>query len=102
MRRSAISVICGLTLTVTLTVTAFSGLVSRDTARILLWQCTFLAQGMPRGNIGTPEHPIYEGTPLDFIPVFLGVSLCVPIYSSLIFVILWVVETGRRRQTQSH
>ena len=101
MSRLAISVICGLTLTVTLTVAAFSGVVSRDTARILLWQCTFLAQGMPRGNIGTHERPIYEGTPLNFIPVFVGVPLGVPIYASLTFVILWIVEIVRRRQSRT-
>jgi hypothetical protein len=25
---------------------------------------------LPRGNIGTPEHPAYEGTPLDFLAAF--------------------------------
>lgn len=101
MSRLAVSVICGLILTVSLTAVAFSGVVSRPTARILLWQCMFVAQGMPRGNIGTSEHPVYEGTPLDIIPIFVGVPLGVPIYAFLIYVILWMVETVRRRPSQT-
>ena len=93
--------LCGLILTVTLTAVAFSGSVSRNTARILLWQCMFLAQGMPRGNIGSPEHPIYEGTPLDIIPVFVGVPLGIPIYALLTYVILAMVEKVRRRKTET-
>ena len=79
MSRLAVSVICGLILTVTLTAVAFSGVVSRDTGRILLWQCMFLTQGMPRGNIGTPNILFMKVHLLDIIPVFVGVPLGVPI-----------------------
>ena len=100
MRRLAISVICGLTVTVTLAALAFSEVVSRDTARILLWQCTFLAQGVPHGNIGTPEHPIIEGSPLDLIPVFVGVPLGIPIYALLTYLVLRMVAIVRDRMGQ--
>jgi hypothetical protein len=98
MSRLALSLICGLTITVALTMVVISGVTSRNTSRVLLWQCMILAQGMPRGNIGTPEHPIYEGTPLDFIPVFIGIPLGVPIYASLTYAVLWSVAKLQRHK----
>ena len=55
MKRWLLSVLCGSLITVVLTVIAFSDGTSRETARILLWQVTLLAHGVPHGNIGTAE-----------------------------------------------
>jgi len=42
--------------------------------RLLLWPMDVvgptIGKVLPRGNIGTPEHPVYEGTPLDFVAGF--------------------------------
>jgi hypothetical protein len=41
---------------------------------LLLWPMDVLGPQigkiLPHGNIGTPEHPVYEGTPLDFLAGF--------------------------------
>ena len=52
------------------------------------------------GNIGTPEHPIIEGSPLDLIPVFVGVPLGIPIYALLTYLVLRMVAIVRDRMGQ--
>jgi len=98
MKRLLLSILCGLLITVALTVIAFSNSTSKNTAGILLWQVTLLAQGVPHGNIGTPEHPVYEGSPLDLIPVFVGVPLGIPIYTLVSYASLWFVAKARRKE----
>lgn len=98
MKRWLLSVLCGLLMTGVLTVIAFSEGTSRETARILLWQVTLLARAVPHGNIGTAEHPVYEGSPLDLVPVFVGVPLAVPIYTLATYSGLWTVAKLRRRK----
>ena len=98
MKRWLLSVLCGSLITVVLTVIAFSDGTSRETARILLWQVTLLAHGVPHGNIGTAEHPVYEGSPLDFVPVIVGVPLGIPIYTLGAYAGLWFVATHQRKK----
>ena len=98
MKRWLLAVLCGSLMTVVLTVIAFSDNTSRKTAGILLWQVTLLAQGIPHGNIGTPEHPVYEGSPLDLVPVFVGVPLGIPIYMLVAYPTLWLVAKVRRKK----
>jgi hypothetical protein len=42
--------------------------------KLLLWPVVVLGpqigRFLPHGNIGTPEHPIHEGTPLDLLAGF--------------------------------
>ncbi|MGN2253779.1 hypothetical protein ACFWZ4_10415 [Frateuria sp. GZRe12] len=38
-----------------------------------LWQNTLLQGFAPLGNMGTPEHPVYEGTPLNFLAFLAGI-----------------------------
>ena len=98
MKRWLLAVLCGSLMTVVLTVIAFSDNTSRKTAGILLWQVTLLAQGVPHGNIGTVEHPVYEGSPLDFVPVIVGVPLGIPIYTLVAYGGLWFVSTVQRKK----
>jgi len=98
MKRWLLSALCGSIMTVILTVIAFSDNTSIKTARILLWQVTLLAQGIPHGNIGTPEHPVYEGSPLDLIPIFVGVPLGIPIYTIVAYPALWLVAKVQRKK----
>jgi hypothetical protein len=36
-------------------------------ATALLWQNSLLQSLVPMGNIGSAEHPVYEGSPLNLI-----------------------------------
>jgi hypothetical protein len=63
-------------------------------ARGLLWPNTLLQGLAPLGNIGTPERPIYEGTPLNFLAFLASIPLGLVIYTAAAYVILgW---RGRR------
>jgi hypothetical protein len=85
-------------MTAVLTAVAFSDNTSKETARVLLWQATLLAQGIPHGNIGTLEHPVYEGSPLDLIPVLVSVPLGIPIYTIAAYPAIWLVAKVQKRK----
>jgi hypothetical protein len=57
---------------------------------LLLWPIYLLGPAvgkmLPHGNIGTVEHPVYEGTPLDLLT---GVSLA--IFSILLYPVFTLV-----------
>ena len=63
-------------------------------ASVLLWPNTLLQSLAPLGNIGTPERPIYEGTPLNFLAFFASVPLGFAVYTAAAYVILG--RWGRR------
>ena len=60
----------------------------------LLWQNTLLQGLAPLGNIGTPEHPVYEGTPLNFLAFLASIPLSIIIYSLVAYAALSI---ARRR-----
>ena len=60
----------------------------------LLWQNTLLQGFAPLGNMGTPEHPIYEGTPLNFLAFLASIPLSIIIYSLVAYAALSI---ARRR-----
>lgn len=57
-------------------------------ARALFWQNALLQSMVPLNNIGTPEAPFYEGTPLNCLAFIASVPLGVLIYSFAAYVIL--------------
>jgi hypothetical protein len=58
----------------------------------LLWQNTLLQSFAPLGNMGTPEHPIYEGTPLNFVAFLASVPLGIVVYSVMAYAALSMVR----------
>jgi len=58
----------------------------------LLWQNTLLQSFAPLGNMGTPEHPVYEGTPLNFLAFLVSVPLGIVIYSAIAYAALSMVR----------
>ena len=61
-------------------------------ASFLTWQNTLLQSLAPLGNIGTADHPVYEGTPLNLLAGLLSFPLGFAIYGCAAF--YWL---GRRR-----
>lgn len=49
-------------------------------AQALFWQNGLLQSSIPLHNIGTPEKPIYEGTPLNVLGFLASVPLGFLIY----------------------
>ena len=60
----------------------------------LLWQNTLLQSFAPLGNIGTPEHPVYEGSPLNFLAFLASIPSGIIIYSLVAYAALTM---ARRR-----
>ena len=51
-------------------------------ARLLFWHNEVLQNLIPHHNIGTPENPIYEGTPLNILGFFFSIPLGFAIYGN--------------------
>ncbi len=82
-------VITALTVTLSyLALRAGSELVSE----ILLWPNTVMQSLVPIHNIGKPEQPFYEGTPLNIVAFIASFPLAVLLYGTVAYVFL------RRRQ----
>jgi len=60
----------------------------------LLWQNTLLQSFAPLGNIGTSQHPVYEGTPLNLLAFLASIPSSIIIYSLVAYAVLSV---ARRR-----
>jgi hypothetical protein len=58
----------------------------------LLWQNTLLQSFAPLGNIGTSEHPFYEGSPLNLLAFFTSIPLGIIIYSVMAYAALFMVR----------
>jgi hypothetical protein len=57
-------------------------------ARILLFPATLLLAAGLGPNIGSPEHPIYEFTPVHLIAIMTGLGISALMYSGLIYLYL--------------
>jgi hypothetical protein len=53
---------------------------------------------LPRGNIGTAEHPVYEGTPIDFLVGFALAGFSILLYPVITFVVLTLVARLQARR----
>jgi hypothetical protein len=52
---------------------------------------------VPTHNIGTPEEPLYEGTPMHLLVAIAAVPLCAMFYTLLAYVVLRIGERLYRR-----
>lgn len=72
--------------------------------KVLLWPAYLLGpvigKLLPRGNIGTAEHPVYEGTPIDFLAGFALVGLSILFWPVATFVVLTVVSRIQARRNR--
>lgn len=57
-----------------------------------------VAKMLPRGNIGTVEHPVYEGTPLDLIAGLLLAIFSILLYPVFTVVLLTVASRAQSRR----
>lgn len=58
----------------------------------------FVGRVLPHGNIGTAEHPIMEGTPLDFMAGSLLVLFCVFLYPVATYLFLSLLSRVLRNR----
>jgi len=64
-------------------------------AKVLFWQNSLLQSLAPLGNIGTVEHPVYEGTPLNFLAFLASIPLGFLIYARVAYAALSFVQRRR-------
>lgn len=59
----------------------------------------FVGKLLLHGNIGTAEHPIIEGTPLDFMAGALLIIFCILLYPIVTYLLLSLLfrVLGNRR-----
>ena len=80
----------GLLLTVVFTASAFAAYKAgaKLVARSLLWPNTLLQTLIPCFNIGTPEEPFCEGTPLHVLAFGASEVLSVAVYTSIAYIFI--------------
>jgi hypothetical protein len=61
-------------------------------SEILSWPNTLMQSLVPLHNIGTPEHPFYEGTPVNIAAFFVSFPIGILVYFAVAYVFV------RRRQ----
>ena len=66
---------------------------------ILLLPSALLGSVVPHPNIGKPEHPFYEGTPLDLPAAVIGVAMSA--LMNIVIVHLVVSRLDRSRDGRS-
>ncbi len=93
--RILLAVVVGVVVTAALIGLAFAASSSGlDTlAKVLFWQNSLLQSLAPLGNIGTGEHPVYEGTPLNFLAFLASIPAGIIVYSFLAY---WALHRLRR------
>ena len=96
MRDVAIAAAFGVLLTLLLLAFAVAANAAGhdDVARVLFWPNGFLQGLVGRHNIGTPEDPFYEGTPLNFLAYVASIPFGFVVYGAIAYV---AIRLMRRR-----
>ena len=61
-------------------------------ARAVLAPVPWVVSLVPYHNMGTPERPVYEGTPLHFVAALAAVPLCAALYTAAGYCLLTLVR----------
>lgn len=93
MRDFLICAASGVGITLLLLIAAI--LIDSDFSRVLMWQNSLLQSMTPQVNIGTPEHPIYEGTPLNVLALVASVPLGFLIYGLIAYFTLKAIRRAK-------
>jgi hypothetical protein len=85
--RIFVAVVIGVVVTIVTSAIA-SELGSESAREVLFWPNTVLQYLVPAPNIGTSDHPLYEGTPLNFLAFLISFPFAVGIYGALAYLFL--------------
>jgi hypothetical protein len=56
---------------------------------------------LPHPNIGTADHPVYEGTPLDLLLGLVVTSFCILLYPFVTYLLLSLLSIILRRKRKT-
>jgi hypothetical protein len=96
VKRTFLALLAGIAITA-VALTVFIQSRGNAISLIVLWPLPLLARFVPHGNIGTAEHPVYEGSPLDLFAALIGLAVSGCFYGGLVYAIL-VWRAHRREQ----
>lgn len=98
LKRVMFAVGIGVLVTLLLLALAFAADLAgfESLATVLFWQNPLLQSLVPMGNIGSAEHPVYEGSPLNLIVFVASLPVGVAIYGLAAF--LFMSRLARRGQ----
>ena|SRR5678810_520031 len=69
---------------------------------VLMWPVYLIGPAigrlLPRGNIGTAQHPVYEGTPIDLIVGLALVGFSILLYPVGTFLVLSLIARFQARR----
>lgn len=96
MRNFAIASLIGVAATLLLLAGAFLADSAGHTelSKLLFWQNGLLQSGIPPHNIGTPEKPINEGTPVNFLGFLVSIPLGFFIYGCVAYAAIKGLRRG--------
>lgn len=96
MRKVVVAIAIGIMVTLALLGLEFAAdaLGYPGIARVLFWHNSVLQSFVPLYNIGSAAHPVYEGTPLNFLAFCASIPLGFVIYGVLAYVALRFVRGG--------
>ena len=90
--RILLAIVIGVFVTI-ITAAVASALSSEPAREVLFWPNTVLQSLLPASNIGTPDRPLYEGTPLNFLAFIVSFPLAVVVYGAVAYVFLRRLKT---------
>jgi len=96
MSRDWVRIVFALAIGISVTVgtAAVASALSSESAReIVFWPNTVLQYLMPAPNVGTPDHPLYEGTSLNFLAFVVSFPFAVIVYGAVAYVFLRRLKT---------
>ena len=95
-RNLATSSIIGIVLTLLLLAGSYiaDAYGHNELARLLFWHNDALQNLIPPHNIGTPDKPFHEGTPLNIFGFFASIPLGFVIYGFVAYIALRLFRNG--------
>jgi hypothetical protein len=72
---------------------ALSSRGAESVSEVVFWPNTFLQALVPAPNIGTSDHPLYEGTPLNFFAFLASFPFAVTLYAFIAYMFLRRLKT---------
>ena len=92
-RRVALSALIGVGVTLALLALAF-GVSDKNLAQAIFWHNTLIQNAIGGYNIGTPEQPVIEGTPMNILAFLASIPLGFLIYGVIAYFVIGLL--GRR------
>jgi hypothetical protein len=66
--------------------------------KFVLWPAILIGGLVPSYNIGTPDEPFYEGTPVHWLAAHFGLVLSLILYSGIAYALLAWIQRGRAQR----